>query len=158
MTEENKKVVLPLLQAEQIYSELKRLKQKNENLREAMHKDFCSHYVLGECSEKHHNNCVGRNQCIKDLEQENEKLKEAYDEIFNNSEILHENNCLRISNQKLLEDLEQAETSMMAWKEDCIKLRKALEEIRSILNKECGVIGNAKAVGIINEVLNPSEG
>ena len=28
------------------------------------------------------------------------------------------------------------------------------EEIREILNKECGVISNAKAVGIINEVLN----
>ncbi len=43
------------------------------------HKDFCSHYVLGECSEEHHNICVGRNQCIKDLEQENSRLKE---EVF----------------------------------------------------------------------------
>ena len=50
------------------YKQLQRLKQENEKLREAMHKDFCSHYVLGECSKKHHNNCVGRNQCIKDLE------------------------------------------------------------------------------------------
>ena len=38
------------------------------------------------------------------------------------------------------------------------KYKSALEEIRSILNKECGIVGNAKAVGIINEVLNDSEG
>ncbi len=44
----------------------------------------CSHYVLGECSQEHHNNCVGTDQCIKDLEQqlqrlqaENEELKKA---------------------------------------------------------------------------------
>jgi predicted RNase H-like nuclease (RuvC/YqgF family) len=33
------------------------------------------------------------------------------------------------------------------------ELKSALEEIRAILNKECGVISNAKAVGLINEVL-----
>ena len=30
---------------------------------------------------------------------------------------------------------------------------KALEEIKAILNSECGVVSNAKVVGIINEVL-----
>ena len=49
--------------------------QECEELRDVMHKDFCTHYVLGECSQEHHNNCVGRNQCIKDLEQENKELK-----------------------------------------------------------------------------------
>ena len=33
------------------------------------------------------------------------------------------------------------------------KYGSALEEIKTILDKECGVIANAKAVGIINEVL-----
>ena len=33
------------------------------------------------------------------------------------------------------------------------KYRSALEEIREILNKECGVFSNAKVIGIINEVL-----
>lgn len=33
------------------------------------------------------------------------------------------------------------------------QMKSALEEIREILNKECGVISNAKVVGIINEVL-----
>lgn len=31
--------------------------------------------------------------------------------------------------------------------------RTALEEIKAILDKECSIISNAKAVGIINEVL-----
>ena len=55
--------------------QLDQLKAENDKLRETMHKDRCTHYVLGECSQEHHNNCVGRNQCIKDLEQENERLK-----------------------------------------------------------------------------------
>ena len=33
------------------------------------------------------------------------------------------------------------------------KYIKALEEIKEILNKECSIIANAKAVGIINEIL-----
>lgn len=57
------------------YKQLKRKEQECEELRETIKKGRCPHYVLGECSQKHHNNCVGRNQCIKDLEQENEKLK-----------------------------------------------------------------------------------
>lgn len=52
-----------------------KLKQENEELKEAIRKDFCTHYVLGECSQEHHNNCVGMRRCIKDLEQENEELK-----------------------------------------------------------------------------------
>ena len=55
--------------------------QECEQLRETMHKDFCTHYVLGECSQKHHNNCVGRNQCIKDLEQKLEKIKEHLETV-----------------------------------------------------------------------------
>ena len=34
------------------------------------------------------------------------------------------------------------------------RYKPALEEIREILNAECGIVSNAKAVGIINEVLN----
>lgn len=40
----------------------------------------------------------------------------AYDEVSNNSEILHENNRLRIANAKLNEDLLQTEISMHEWR------------------------------------------
>ena len=56
--------------------ELEEKEKEIEDMRETMHKDICFHYVLGECSQKHHNNCVGRNQCIKDLEQRLEKIKQ----------------------------------------------------------------------------------
>lgn len=38
--------------------------------------NYCSHYVLGECSQEHHKNCVGMARCIRDLEDENTKLKQ----------------------------------------------------------------------------------
>lgn len=54
----------------------------------------CSHYVLGECSQEHHNNCVGTKQCIKDLEkqlqrkeQECEKLKIELELITNETDV-----------------------------------------------------------------------
>lgn len=53
--------------------------------------------------------------------------------------------------QQLLEDKILDEHIENLSRED--NYRSALEEIRKILNKECGVISNAKAVGIINEVL-----
>ena len=40
-------------------------------------KTHCSHYVLGECSQKHHDNCVGTDKCIQDLELKIKQLKEA---------------------------------------------------------------------------------
>ena len=85
-------------------------------------------------------NCKNISNCyykqLKRLEQENKELK--------NKNICRET-CeyfKRICNENTL----------------LIKYHSALEEIKTILNKECGVIGNAKAVGIINEVLNDSEG
>ena len=40
-------------------------------------KTHCSHYVLSECSQKHHDNCVGTDKCIQDLELKIKQLKEA---------------------------------------------------------------------------------
>jgi len=71
-----------------------------------------------------------KSQTICELEQENKELKDDYDEISNNSEILHENNCLRIANAKLSEDLCQHGISMREWREQAINYRSALEEIR----------------------------
>ena len=82
---------------------------------------------------------------LKRLEQENKELKET---IKQYCEWLDEE---RESNEKLQKVYQNDHC-------DLLKYRSALEEIRMILNKECGVIGNAKAVGIINEVLNDSEG
>lgn len=52
--------------------------------------------------------------------------------------------------------IELGEWQLNAFKQKD-KYKQALEEIREILNKECGVISNAKVVGIINEVLNEEE-
>ena len=41
----------------------------------------CKHYVLGECSQKHHDNCKGMMNCINDLENENEQLKEKFKQV-----------------------------------------------------------------------------
>ena len=41
-------------------------------------KTHCSHYVLSECSQKHHDNCVGTDKCIHDLELKIKQLKDAF--------------------------------------------------------------------------------
>lgn len=38
-------------------------------------------------------------------------------------------------------------------KQENEQLKNALKQIADILNKECGIISNAKAVGLINDVL-----
>lgn len=43
------------------------------------HKSHCTHCVLGECSQNHHNNCVGTDKCIKDLETKLNKIQEYID-------------------------------------------------------------------------------
>ena len=89
-------------------AELKDYSQRMENQRENYYKEYLR------------------------LKQENKELEEAYNEISNNSEILHENHCLRIANAKLNEDLSQAEVSMREWREQSLKYKSALEEIRKI--------------------------
>ncbi len=46
-----------------------------------MSEEKCKHLVLDECSQEHHNNCLGMQQCILDLEQENKRLREALEKI-----------------------------------------------------------------------------
>lgn len=97
---------------------------------------------------------------LKRLEQENKELKKAYDEISNNSEILHENHSLRIANAKLSEDLWQHGISMREWKEQSLKYRSALEEIQKVIKSYDLTVDNGASVdtlytikNIINEVL-----
>ena len=44
------------------------------NRPEATKINYCSHYVLGECTQAHHNNCVGMTRCIRDLENKFKKI------------------------------------------------------------------------------------
>lgn len=73
----------------------------------------------------------------KKFEAENKKLKQKLNEVLNDSEILHENNCLRLVNAKLNEDLSQTETSLREWKREKEQYKQALEEIRDIAIYEC---------------------
>lgn len=99
----------------ELYQEqLDQLKAENDKLKEIMHKDFCTHYVLGECSQKHHNNCVGRNQCIKDLEQEIEELK-IY--IESNKQQVKEVETLVMDNDRLINELTQYKQTLTDIKE-----------------------------------------
>ena len=41
----------------------------------------CKHLVLDECSQEHHNNCVGLRQCILDMEKQNLALKEENEKL-----------------------------------------------------------------------------
>jgi len=123
--------------------------------------------VSGHWDCRENKNCYYKQ--LKRLEQENKELKDDYDEISNNSEILHENNCLRIANAKLSEDLCQHGISMREWREQAINYRSALEEIREIakfnqfynpedllINGDIGQMQDLKMTEIyekINEVL-----
>ena len=52
--------------------------------------NYCSHYVLGECSQDHHTNCVGMTRCIRELEEANEKLKRKLENLKDDFEYFKE--------------------------------------------------------------------
>ena len=155
--------------ANELEQQLKRKEQECEELRGVICKDICSHYVLGECSQKHHNNCVGRNQCIKDLEQECENNKTAYQmeldiynqECFNLQEELKETleqlDQLKAEN----EGLKNFHINLVGVKEceikELIKYKQALTEIKDIVEfgfrpyKVCGEYNNC--CDVLNEIL-----
>ena len=109
------------------FKQLQRLKKEYNNLREAMHKDFCSHYVLGECSQEHHVNCVGRNQCIKDLEKENEGLKSLLDFETQKSETYQQ------ENEELKDKVERLDKMTGIFSARLAKkYEQSLEEIKEI--------------------------
>lgn len=116
---------------------------------------------------------LAQNQYNKVVEQ-NKELQKAYNEISNNSEILHENHCLRIANARLNEDLLQNKVSMREWREQSINYRSALEEINTLAKNYCNACDEFKVKTYknkkdclycnygfikrkINEVLNDSE-
>ena len=112
-----------------LQEQLKAKEQECKELRGVIRKDICSHYVLGECSQKHHNNCVGRNQCIKDLEQECEMferaLKEKTDEY--NKLIVNYDACVSMANKQLDQLKAENKRLKQAFAEsdnDCFRLEK----------------------------------
>ena len=77
---------------------------------------------------------------LKRLEQENKKLKEENVKLlFGKGALI--NLCDNLT--KIIDEKKEKES----------KLWQALEEIKAILDKECGVVSNAKVVGMINDVL-----
>lgn len=82
--------------------------------------------------------------------------------IFNKSDVESLEEAIKCleqelkANKKLSEDLWQHGISMREWREQSIKYRSALEEIREILNKDCDYLGNVvNAKEFIDEVLTP---
>ena len=127
----------------ELEEKLLRKEQECEQLRKTMHKDFCSHYVLGECSQKHHNNCVGRNQCIKDLEQECEALKAELEQYKKSKQASYEQlqkrcNELELGIRKLqkqfgIEILYCKATGKSTFRStEILKLKQTLTEIKEI--------------------------
>ena len=102
-----------VMNVENLLEHKAKLKAENDELRETIHKDRCTHYVLSECSQEHHSNCVGKNQCIKDLEQENEKLK---------------------NERKILDDETLVVEITEQQFEEYQKLKQTLTEIRNVLD------------------------
>ena len=90
------------------------------------------------CCYLYHKYCEEIDNCYfkrcKRLEQENRELKK---------QIESQKGLITVSGKQQYE-------ITMAYD----KCKTALEEIKNILDKECSIVSNAKAVGIINEVLN----
>ena len=91
---------------------------------------------------------------LQRLKQENENAKATVEECHKYMAKLED------ENEELTRENENRNDWITSLRKQCGKLveekliyRSALEEIKTILDKECGVISNAKVVGIINEVL-----
>lgn len=104
------------------FKQLQRLKaelEMSKQYAELLKANRCQHHVLNECSQEHHDNCVGKKQCILDLEQ-----------IISN--LIAENDTLHITIEKLKGDLSQAETSLFVWKAENEKLKKELDDYKRV--------------------------
>ena len=81
-----------------------------------------------------------------------------FERVFNECDRLKQENEVLKKNAQVLQDYitknEQLKTNIGSLASKNVKLKRALEEIREILNNGCGIIENAKVVGLINEVLN----
>ena len=153
-------------------NELLRKEQECEELRGVIRKDICSHYVLGECSQNHHNNCVGRNQCIKDLEQECERLEnenkrlvgELANPIFDSFEELDqlkaENDELKEiiqlhdnDNNALLSEVEDGLVEYYRRYKDCLtEIKEIAEQYEATPNLECKQLCCTEILQKISEV------
>lgn len=120
---------------------LQRKEKECEELRGVIRKNICSHYVLGECSQNHHDNCVGRNQCIKDLEQEYEELKKQLESTKGLVTIGNKQLAEALKKNEELEKLykankncfEKTEKLLDESEQERMKLKQTLAEIKEII-------------------------
>lgn len=108
-----------------LLQQLQAKEQEYVELRGVIRKDICSHYVLGECSQKHHNNCVGRSQCIKDLEQQLDQLKAENEELKETIQ-RHDND-----NNALLKEVEDELCEYYRRHRECLTEIKEIAETAS---------------------------
>ena len=102
----------------------------------------CQHLVLDECSQSHHDNCHGVQQCILDLEAE---LKPLTDEYFNGLTTVEIAELAKKSIRLIAENRElEKENTELKEKENfqINHYRKALEEIEEIIKYRCDDCGN----------------
>lgn len=119
----------------------KRLEQENKNLRKVMWDNKCPHYVLGECSHGHHENCYGMAKCIEDLEQECDELQKQCvkyaqineQETKDYAELLHENENQKKTIAELLEACNKCDEYNEA-KYQLNILENTLKNIRCLLS------------------------
>ena len=96
----------------------------------------CDTCKLKEVIELAKKNADAYEYCLQGLEKELEPFQDDYFQGLTKQQIA-----------------ELAKKSIRITADNC-KQTHALEDIREILNKNCGIVSNAEAVGIINEVLN----
>ena len=149
-----------IIEQEKLIKEINILRQENKEMKKDVQLFKCLD-TFGESECHCACRCLGNEFC-EDADKKINSYRSALEEIreINNKWLkfwMNDSDELlgfeEIQN-KIIEVLNNSDLIHIKYN----KYKSALEEIRSILNKECGIVGNAKAVGIINEVLNDSEG
>ena len=150
-----------------LYKQLKRLEQEQDKLKSELHSkvEFIQEQrtIINEYSKEIeiYKQCQGKraSKREKELEQENKELKEWKERVVKLFEsacrckyLNEETDICSYTNEKCI----NINKCVYKYQELSSNYRSALEEIKTILDKECGIISNAKVVGIINEVLNES--
>lgn len=150
------------------YKQLKRLEQENKELKayKDVNEDFKK--AWDELNKKYtevlkpaKENADSNEYCLQELEKKNFALTQESQQKSNticelgqeNKELKEEIQFHNKENSNLLAERNAAQIGYDEIREVREYYRSALEEIKTILDKECGVVSNAKVVGIINEVI-----
>lgn len=85
----------------------------------------CSHYVLGECSQEHNDNCPGTDKCIKALEQDLQNKQQECEELVKQ----YKNLC-----KYQLEEKSRIEQDHVNFIDEINRYKQVLDEIEEIIN------------------------